>query len=152
MKTVRDILKSKGGEVVTIGPDSTALAALTLMAEKNIGAIMVVDSKGDTVGIFSERDFARKIIVKGRECESTPVKDIMTKNITYAEPDTTIEACMNLMTDGRFRHLPVKDKGKLAGVISIGDVVKALIKEQGKIIAEQAFEIGQNERKSGGVI
>jgi len=152
MKTVRDILKSKGGQVVSIGPDSTALAALTLMAEKNIGAIMVVDSKGETVGIFSERDFARKIIVKGRDCESTPVKEIMTRNVIYAELDTTIEACMNLMTDGRSRHLPVKDKGRLAGVISIGDVVKALIKEQGKIIAEQAFEIGQNERKSGGVI
>jgi CBS domain-containing protein len=152
MKTVRDILKSKGGEVVSIGPDATALAALTLMAEKNIGAIMVVDAKGEAVGIFSERDFARKIIVKGRNCESTPVKDIMTKNVTYAEPDTTIEGCMSLMTDGRFRHLPVKDKGKLAGVISIGDVVKALIKEQGKIIAEQAFEIGQNERKSGGIV
>lgn len=152
MKTVREILKAKGGEVVTIRPDATALVALTLMAEKNIGAIMVVDSKGETVGIFSERDFARKIIVKGRSCESTPVKDIMTKDVTYAEPDTTIEGCMNLMTDGRFRHLPVKDQGKLAGVISIGDVVKALIKEQGKIIAEQAFEIGQNERKSAGAI
>ncbi len=152
MKTVRDILKSKGGEVVTIGPESTALDALTLMAEKNIGAIMVVDPKGETVGIFSERDFARKIIVKGRSCEITPVKDIMTKDVTYAEPDTTIEACMKLMTDGRFRHLPVKEKGKLVGVISIGDVVKALIQEQGKIIAEQAFEIGQNERKSTGVI
>ncbi|NLJ47572.1 MAG: CBS domain-containing protein [Treponema sp.] len=152
MKTVRDILRSKGGDVVTIGQESTALAALTLMAEKNIGAVMVVDSKGETVGIFSERDFARKIIVKGRSCESTPVKEIMTRDVTFAEPGTTIEACMNIMTDGRFRHLPVKENGKLVGVISIGDVVKTLIQEQGKIIAEQAFEIGQNERKSGGVV
>ncbi len=152
MKTVRAILRSKGGDVVTIGQESTALAALTLMAEKNIGAVMVVDSKGETVGIFSERDFARKIIVKGRSCESTPVKEIMTRDVTFAEPGTTIEACMNIMTDGRFRHLPVKENGKLVGVISIGDVVKTLIQEQGKIIAEQAFEIGQNERKSGGVV
>ena len=152
METVRSILKSKGSEVVSVGPDATALEALTLMAEKNIGAIMVLDAKGETVGIFSERDFARKIIVKGRSCDSTKVREIMTKEITYADPDTTLESCMKLMTDGRFRHLPVLEKGSLAGVISIGDVVKALIRQQGKIISEQAFEIGQHERKSTGAI
>lgn len=152
MKTVRDILAAKGGEVVSIGPESTALEALTLMAEKNIGAVMVVNSAGETVGIFSERDFARKIIVKGRSCETTRVKEIMTPRVICADPGMTIEESMKVMTENRFRHLPVREKGRLTGVVSIGDVVKALIQEQEKIIAEQAFEIGQNERKSTGVI
>ena len=152
METVRSILKAKGGDVVRIGAESPVVEALTVMAEKNIGAVLVVDGKGDIAGIFSERDFARKIIVKGRDCETTKVREIMTTEVTYVEPDTTIDACMGLMTSRRFRHLPVKEKEKIVGIVSIGDVVKALIQHQGQVIAEQAFEIGQNERRSPGAI
>lgn len=152
METIRSILKSKGGEVVSVSPESIVIEALTLMAERNIGAVLVQDSHGEIVGIFSERDFARKIIVKGRSCDTTKVKEIMTTVLTFADPDASLDTCMSLMTVNRFRHLPIKDKGAIIGIISIGDVVKALIEHQGKIIAQQAFEIGQNERRSPGAI
>ncbi len=152
METIRSILKSKGGDVVSVSADSIVVEALTLMAERNIGAVLVQDAHGETVGIFSERDFARKIIVKGRSCDTTRVKEIMTMGLTYVDPDASLETCMNLMTVNRFRHLPIKEKGSIIGIISIGDVVKALIEHQGKIIAQQAFEIGQNERRSPGAI
>jgi CBS domain-containing protein len=148
MKTVQDILTSKGNLVVSVSPESTVIKALEIMAEKNIGAILVLKEEGDVVGIFSERDFARKMILKGHDCDTTKVGEIMTKSIIYANTSTSIEDCMNLMTDNHFRHLPVKSNGKLVGVISIGDVVKWLIQEQKRTIAEQAFEIGQNERRS----
>lgn len=148
MKTVKDILASKGSLVVSVNPEATVIKALEIMAEKNIGAILVLDGEGEVAGIFSERDFARKMILKGHDCDTTRVGEIMTKNIIYANTGTSIEACMNLMTDNHFRHLPVKSEGRLVGVISIGDVVKWLIQEQKRTISEQAFEIGQNERRS----
>ena len=148
MKTVKDILASKGSMVVSVNPEATVIKALEIMAEKNIGAILVLDGEGEVAGIFSERDFARKMILKGHDCDTTRVGEIMTKNIIYANTSTSIEACMNLMTDNHFRHLPVKSEGRLVGVISIGDVVKWLIQEQKRTISEQAFEIGQNERRS----
>jgi CBS domain-containing protein len=152
VEKVKDILASKGTEVVSVTPDTGVMKALEVMAEHNIGAILVLDTSGEVAGIFSERDFARKIILKANSCDSTIVKEVMTKKIVYADPSDSIEKCMDLMTSHHFRHLPVKENGKLVGVISIGDVVKALIERQGRIISQQAFEIGQNERKTSGAI
>ena len=152
MTTVKDILDIKGNVVVSVSPDTSVIAALEIMAEKNIGASLVLSPDGSVAGIFSERDFARKIILKGYNCETSKVGNMMTKKLIYVEPDTNIADCMNIMTDNHFRHLPVKDNGKIAGLISIGDVVKALIKEQEKKIYEQAFEIGQQERLSTSAI
>jgi CBS domain-containing protein len=152
MNTVKEILDSKGRDVISVTPDSIVIEALTLMAERNIGAILVLEKSGEIAGILSERDFARKIIVKGRACDTSKVKDIMTSKIICAEPSTTLVECMNLMTSNRFRHLPIKENGKVVGVISIGDVVKALIEQQERIIAQQDFLIGQNERKSSGAV
>jgi CBS domain-containing protein len=129
MITVKQILDEKGHQVWTIAPDAKVLDALKLMADKGIGALMVVE-KGDVVGVISERDYARKIILKGRSSEDTPVRDIMTTQIYGVHLETSAEECMALMTDKRIRHLPVCREGELAGVISIGDVVKAVITEQ----------------------
>lgn len=148
MKTVKDILKAKGGTVIAVNPEASVLDALKIMAERNIGAILVLSPGGDIAGIFSERDFARRIILKGYSCEDSKVSEMMTTKIICAEPLTTISNCMNLMTDNHFRHLPVKENGTIIGVVSIGDVVKALIEEKERTISEQAFEIGQNERLS----
>ncbi len=152
MDTVKKILEAKGSEVISVKPDSLVIEALTLMAERNIGAILVIDAAGEIAGILSERDFARKIIVKGRACDTSKVKEIMTSKIICAEPSTSLVECMNLMTTNRFRHLPIKENGKVVGVISIGDVVKALIAQQERIIAQQDFVIGMNERKSSGAV
>jgi CBS domain-containing protein len=152
MDTVKKILEAKGSEVISVKPDSLVIEALTLMAERNIGAILVIDDAGEIAGILSERDFARKIIVKGRACDTSKVKEIMTSKIICAEPSTSLVECMNLMTSNRFRHLPIKENGKVVGVISIGDVVKALIAQQERIIAQQDFVIGMNERKSSGAV
>lgn len=152
MDTVRAILAAKGADVVSIGPEATVIAALEKMAERNIGAILVREGEGEVQGIFSERDFARKIIVKGRSCDGTKVREIMTTSIVFAKPETSVEDCMNLMTTHKFRHLPIKDGKLVVGVVSIGDVVKAMLEHKEKIISQQAFEIGQNERKTGGAI
>ena len=152
MKTVKDILATKGNAVISVGPDVGVMDALEIMAERNIGAILVLSPIGELAGIFSERDFARKIILKGYSGESSKVREMMTTTIVCAEPATTIADCMNLMTDNHFRHLPVKESGKLVGVVSIGDVVKALIEEKERTISEQAFEIGQKERLSTSAI
>lgn len=152
MKTVNDILKMKGEKVITIDPDTIVVNALVLMAENNIGAVLVMNKSGKVAGIFSERDLVRKIIVKGHNCETAQVSELMTADPTTVEPDDTLGECMNLMTDHKFRHLPVMKDGKLAGIISIGDVVKALIDDQGRIISEQAFELGQIERTNMGAI
>lgn len=152
VEKVKDILASKGTEVVSVTPDTGVMKALEVMADHNIGAILVLDASGAVAGIFSERDFARKIILKAHSCDNTKVGEIMTAKLTYTDPSASIEECMDLMTKHHFRHLPVKENGKLVGVISIGDVVKALIERQGRIISQQAFEIGQNERKHSGAI
>lgn len=134
-KTVRQILQNKGHTVWSIAPDASVYEALQLMAEKNIGALVVLEA-GELVGIFSERDYARKVILKGKSSKDTPVREIMTPKVIYVRPNHTIEDCMALMTDKHIRHLPVLDNGRLVGIISIGDVVKAIISEQEFIIEQ----------------
>ncbi len=135
MKTVRQLLQTKGRQVWSIGPEAMVYEALKLMAEKGVGALIVLEA-GQVAGIISERDYARKVSLQGKSDRSTPVKEIMTANVVYIRPDQTIENCMALMTDKRIRHLPVLDDDGLMGVISIGDVVKALISEQEFIIEQ----------------
>lgn len=131
MITVKDILEQKGRKAWTIGPEAKVLEALELMAKKGVGALIVIDEKEEIVGVMSERDYARKIILMGRQSQDTPVQDIMTKEVYGVHGETTANECMALMTDKHIRHLPVCEKeGKLAGVVSIGDVVKAVITDQ----------------------
>jgi CBS domain-containing protein len=136
MKNVAEILRSKPEQAVhTIAPSASVFDAVKLMAEKSIGALLVMeDLKID--GIITERDYARKIVLMGRSSKETPVRDIMTSPVMYVRPDQTNEECMALMTDNRVRHLPVIDNGKLIGLISIGDLVKDIISEQ-KFIIDQ---------------
>ncbi len=128
MHTVKDMLKEKGSNVWTISPEAKVIDALKLMADKKIGALAVMD-KNQVVGILSERDYARKVILKGRSSLDTPVKEIMTGQVYCVGLETAAEECMALMTKKRIRHLPVIDKGKMVGLISIGDVVKSVISE-----------------------
>ena len=138
MKSVAQILKTKLEQTVhTITPSTSVFDAVRRMAEKNIGALLVMEDV-KIVGIFTERDYARKIVLMGLSSKETPVRDIMTSPVMYVRPDQTNEECMALMTDNRVRHLPVMDNGKLIGLISIGDLVK-------DIIAEQKFTIQQLE-------
>jgi len=136
MKSVAQVLKSKPEQnVETIAPATSVFDAVRLMAEKNIGALLVME--GQTIaGMLTERDYARKIILMGRSSKETRVRDVMTSPVMYVRPDQTNEECMALMTDNRVRHLPVVDQGKLIGLISIGDLVKDIISEQ-KFIIEQ---------------
>ena len=130
MSTVRDLIKKKEGQLpYSVAASDAVFHALEIMAEKNIGAVLVME--GDRyVGIFSERDYARKIILQGRESRQTPVKDIMTERMITVKPETTVEQCMELMTNYHIRHLPVIDNGHLTGLISIGDVVFSIISEK----------------------
>ncbi len=133
MTLVRQLLQNKGGQIWSIAPDATVFDAIKLMAEKGIGALIVTD--GDAVvGILSERDYARKVLLQGRSSKTTPVRDIMSVDVIFAQPDDNVEHCMSVMTDKRIRHLPVMEGGKLAGVVSIGDLVKAIITEQQETI------------------
>jgi CBS domain-containing protein len=135
---VSDILAGKGRNVWSVEPNSMVYDAMKLMADKGIGALIVREGE-PVVGVISERDYARKVILEGRSSRSTAVREIMTSHVLYAGPNQTIEECMAVMTDKRIRHLPVLDGGRLIGVISIGDLVKA-------IISEQQFRIEQLER------
>jgi CBS domain-containing protein len=152
METVKDILAVKGNEVLSVGADASLLAALEIMADRNVGAVLVLDAQGGVSGIFSERDFVRKIIIKGRTMETTKVKEIMTSPVLYVGSDTTLSDCMNLMTEKRVRHLPVIEGGKPVGIVSIGDVVKAILRQQEQLINRQAGEIGQLGRYTEGVL
>jgi len=144
MVTVRQYLRIKGAQVWTTRPDDTVYEALQLMAEKDIGALLVV--KGEQlVGIFSERDYARKIALHGLSSKDTLVGEIMTSRVVYVLPENTIEECMALMTENRFRHLPVIEEGRLVGLISIGDVVKSIISEQ-KFVIRQLEQYIMGER------
>ena len=135
MKTVAQLLRAKPHGILSVPPDTAVYRALQLMAEKNVGALLVLD--GETlVGIFSERDYARKIILVGKSSKETAVREIMSSHVLYVRPEQTIEDCMALMTDKRVRHLPVFDGPKLVGVVSIGDVVKAIIAEQSFVIEQ----------------
>ena len=136
MKSVASILKSKSDPTVyTIAPNASVFDALELMAEKSIGALVVMEGE-QVVGIITERDYARKVILMARSSKVTPVRDIMTSSVMYVRPDHASDECMVLMTENRLRHLPVMDGGKLVGLISIGDLVKDIISEQ-KFIIEQ---------------
>lgn len=138
MITVRELVERKGPEIWSVRPDSTVYEALGLMAEKGVGAVLVLDGT-QIAGILSERDYARQVILKGKTSKETPVKEIMSPRVVYVRPDQTVEDCMALMTDKRIRHLPVLDGDRLIGVLSIGDLVKATI-------SEQDFTIRQLER------
>src|SRR5438132_2813028 len=130
MNFVNEILKAKGRDVWTVSSDSTVYDALQEMADKNVGALLVVED-GKLVGVFSERDYARKVILHGKASKDTLVKEIMSTEMFWVRPDETVAGCMELMTNKRIRHLPVlDDEGRLVGVISIGDVVKAVISEK----------------------
>lgn len=136
-KSIRDVLKNKGGSVVSISYDATVYNALELMAAENVGALLVMD--GDQVkGIISERDYARKVILEGRSSLETQVKKIMTTKVLYISPDKTVEEGLALMSDKHCRHLPVLEDNRLIGMVSIGDLVSANV-------AEKEFMISQLE-------
>ena len=135
MKRVREILEVKGRDVWSIGPDASVFDALKLMAEKDVGALVVLDG-GNLVGIISERDYARKIALLGRASLTTQVKEIMTIGLVCVAPEQNVDECMALVTEKRIRHLPVLENGKLIGLISIGDLVKSIITEQQFIIEQ----------------
>ena len=129
MKTVQQLLQSKGTEIWSVDPDTTVYEALTMMAQKNVGALLVI-KEDQLAGIISERDYARKVILQDKSSMTVPVREIMTSRVFCVNPDTSIEECMALMTDKRIRHLPVLADDAVAGVVSIGDVVKAIISER----------------------
>jgi CBS domain-containing protein len=129
MTTVRDLIERKGPEVWSVRPESTVYDALKLMAEKGVGAVLVLDG-GSIAGILSERDYARQVILKGKASKETPVKEIMSPRVVFVRPDQTVEDCMAVMTDKHIRHLPVVDGAQLLGLLSIGDIVKAVISEK----------------------
>ncbi|POA98156.1 histidine kinase [Chromobacterium sinusclupearum] len=134
MQTVRQLLDSKPSRsLVYVNPDSTVFQALQVMAESDIGAVLVMES-GDIVGIFSERDYARRIVLQGRTSAGTKVRDIMTSRVVYVTPQQTLDQCMALMTEKRIRHLPVLEDQTVLGILSIGDLVRATIEEQEQVI------------------
>ena len=135
MKTVKQLLARKDATVVSIGPDATVLDALRLMAERDIGAVPVLDGQ-KLVGIFSERDYARKVVLLGKSSKETPLRDIMTHRVLCVTPEQKIDECMALMTEKRCRHLPVVQDKRVIGIVSIGDIVKELISEQLDTIAQ----------------
>ncbi len=129
MMNVRQLLDRKGREVFSVPPDAPVLEAIRLMAERHVGALLVL--QGNTLaGIVSERDYARKVILMGRSSADTPVRDIMSSPVLTVQPDATVEKCMQIMTERRVRHLPVAESGRVVGMVSIGDLVKAVIAEQ----------------------
>lgn len=135
MTTVRQLLQQKGHDVSIIGPDQTVFDALKLMADANIGSLLVMENE-KLIGVISERLYARKVALKGKTSPTTAVKDIMETEVIYVRPEQSIEECMALMTAKRVRHLPVLDGGKVVGIISIGDLVKSIIGDQ-KFAIEQ---------------
>ena len=142
MKLVKHLLDTKGREIIPIVQDASVFDAIKLMADRSIGSLLVMD--GDVLkGIVTERDYARKVIIKGRASETTPVADIMTRDLVTASPDQTVNHCMTLMSEKRIRHLPVIVDDKVVGIISIGDLVQA-------IIADQQEEIEQLEQYISG--
>jgi CBS domain-containing protein len=142
MQTVNQLLKAKGGQIFSVEPSDSVLHAIEIMATRHVGALLVMSEDG-LVGIISERDYARKVILKKRSSHDTPVGDIMTANPVAVKSDATVHQCMEIMTEGRFRHLPVVDSGRVVGMLSIGDLVKA-------VIADQSQKIEQLERYIAG--
>ena len=129
MRTVRQLLEAKSPDIHTIAPDAPVIDAIRLMAERRIGALLVMEG-ARLAGILSERDYARKVVLQGRSSKDTPVRDIMTAEVISVAPGDSADHCMQLVTDSRIRHLPVLEGGRVVGVVSIGDLVKAVIAEQ----------------------
>ena len=129
MKTVDQLLSAKGSQIFSVAPTDSVLRAIETMATRHVGALLVMN-QGSLVGIISERDYARKVILKNRSSHDTPVSEIMTAPAVTVSPADTVHHCMQLMTQGRFRHLPVTEGGRVLGMLSIGDLVKAVIEEQ----------------------
>ena len=139
---VRQVVHNKAGEVWTVDPQTSVYRALELMAEKNVGAVPVMDGE-KLVGMFSERDYARKIILKGRSSKGTAVRDVMSQPVYSVSPDETVDTCMQLMTDRHVRHLPVMENGELVAILSIGDLLKATVKDQRVLIRDlENFIVG----------
>lgn len=136
MGKVRNILQAKGNQVFSVEPTTTVYKAIELMSERNIGGLVITDADGNMLGIFTERDYARRVILEGRSSKDTAIGEIMTTDPVTVSPDNSIEDCMKLMTERFIRHLPVLDNGCLCGMISIGDVVRFIIDEQRGIIEE----------------
>jgi len=135
MQTVSQLLNVKGAQIFFVSPQDSVLLAIETMATRHVGALLVMN-QGSLLGIISERDYARKVILKNRSSHDTPVSDIMTSPAVSVTPDDTVHHCMKLMTEGRFRHLPVVKAGRVVGMLSIGDLVKAVIQEQSEHIEQ----------------
>ncbi|PZU53819.1 MAG: histidine kinase [Thauera sp.] len=136
MKTIAQVIEGKQGPIATVEADNTVISALRVMANRGIGAVLVTDN-GALAGIFSERDYARKVVLQGKDSATTPVRDIMTSKLIHVTPDMTVDQAMQLMSDKRIRHLPVLDTaGSLVGVVSIGDMVKETIEYQQFLIKQ----------------
>ncbi len=129
MRTVRQVLEAKSAEVIAIGPDAPVIDAIRVMAERRIGSLLVMEGP-KLIGIVSERDYARKVVLQGRSSKDTPVRDIMTSEVQTVAPGDSTDLCMELVTNSRIRHLPVMEDGAVIGVLSIGDLVKAVIEMQ----------------------
>ena len=129
MRTVRQLLGSKTPEIFAVSPDASVLDAIKLMAEKGVGAVLAMQG-ARLCGIVSERDYARKVVLQGRSSSNTPVRDIMTAKVVTVRPDDSVDLCMQVVTEHRIRHLPVAEGDAIVGVISIGDLVKAVIEDQ----------------------
>jgi CBS domain-containing protein len=135
MRTVQQLLDEKSGEIHSVHPDDSVFDAVQKLANANIGSLIVIED-GRPVGIFTERDYARSVVLQGKSSPTTPVRDIMTTRVIYVQPKQTVEECMAIMTDKHIRHLPVLSDDKLVGMISIGDLVKSIIEDQ-KFTIEQ---------------
>lgn len=135
MKTVKNILQNKSTSIHSVGPEISVLDALQVMMDKNISALLVMEGT-DLKGIFTERDYARKIILKGKSSKETKIKDAMTSTLKTVNPGTSIDLCMQIMTDQHIRHLPVKEGNQVVGMISIGDLVKFVIEDQKQTIEQ----------------
>ena len=143
MTTINDLLRNKSSDVWSVAPDDSVYDALRLMADKNIGAVLVMDGK-HLVGLLSERDYARKLVLANKSSRETAVRDVMTSRVAFVAPSKDVEECLALMTDKRFRHLPVMDEGRVMGLVSIGDLVKAIIeKKQFMIDQLESYITGQ---------
>jgi CBS domain-containing protein len=135
LDTIGSVLKKKGGGLWSLSPDASVFEAIEMMADKGVGALLVM-SQDELVGIISERDYARKVILKGKASKQTPVREIMTSPVITVTPDQTVDAGMNIMTNNRIRHLPVVQDQRVVGVVSIGDLVKWIITEQEETIQQ----------------
>lgn len=143
MTTIRQLLNKKGNDVTTIFPDDTVFRAIEIMAERDIGALVVVEDHAP-IGVLTERDYAREVILKGRSSRDTPIRDVMLADFQVAGLDDSVEQCMERMTDKRIRHLPVLQNGRLVGLVSIGDLVKSVIDQQQSTIQQLVGYVSGN--------